>query len=230
MNLTQRLTLFFKGNFTALLDSVEDPERSLNQLVLEMEDQLEVAKRAAASAMANEDRLRARIDALRDDARRWDAAARRALAQGQEDDLEEAVRQCELAGQQAERLEEQLADQERDTEQIRDSISRLQEQLREARSRLQVLHARLRQGEARRAIGKVLRGAESADLYGEFERLGECVELRAAEENAYLRLGDELSGRDLRRRRDAGEVDDAVERRIAELKAETGDAPAEDAG
>ena len=47
--------------FNAVLDSLEDPERSLNQLVLDMEEELEAAKRAAARAMANEDRLRSKI-------------------------------------------------------------------------------------------------------------------------------------------------------------------------
>ncbi len=229
MNFTQRFTLLVKGNLTSLFDSLEDPERSLHQLVLEMEDQLEAAKRAAAQAMANEDRVRARIAIHRDDAGRWQAAARRALSKGLEDDVREALRQAELAGRQGDRLAEQLVAQEHDTEQIRESITRLDEQLRHGRSRLQVLQARIRQGDARRAIGKVMRGAEASNLHGEFERLGERVELRAAEESAYLRLGDELSGRDLRRRCETAEIDDAVEDRLAELRAEVVEEPGEGA-
>ena len=102
MNLTQRFTLLVKGSLNSVFDSLEDPERSLYQLVLEMEEQLEAAKRAAAQAMANEDRVRARIATHREDAQRWEAAARRSLAKGQEADASEAVRQAELAGRQGE--------------------------------------------------------------------------------------------------------------------------------
>ncbi|MEM7354217.1 MAG: PspA/IM30 family protein, partial [Acidobacteriota bacterium] len=134
---------------------------------------------------------------------------------------------AELAERQADRLADQLADQEHDTAQIRESIARMQEQLGHSRSRLQVLHAQLRQGEARRAMGKIMRGAERSNLYGEFERLGERVELRVAEENAYLRLGDELSGDDLRRRCEKAEVDDAVDDRMERLRAEVAASRAE---
>ncbi|NHZ70908.1 MAG: hypothetical protein GWP18_04635 [Proteobacteria bacterium] len=43
MNVTQRFTLLVKGSIDAVLIKFEDPERSLNQLVLDMEDELKSA-------------------------------------------------------------------------------------------------------------------------------------------------------------------------------------------
>ncbi len=220
MNIAQRFTLMVKGSINSVLDSLEDPERSLHQLLLDMEGQLDAAKRATARAMANEDRLRARIAAQRQDAGRWQEAARSALAKGRESDAREAMRRAEMATRQADRLAEQLAAQERDTERIRESVTRLNEQLEDGRSRLQVLQARIRQGEARRAIGKVMQGAEASNLQGEFDRLGERVEMWSAEQDAYLRLDDELSGRDFARRAESAAVDDAVDARLEQLRAE----------
>ena len=220
MNIAQRFTLMVKGSITSLLDSLEDPERSLHQLLIDMEEQLDAAKRATARAMANEDRLRALIASLRRDAERFEDAARRALAKRREPDAREAMRRAELATRQADRLADQLAAQEQDTAQIRESVARLNEQLHDGRSRLQILQARIRQGEARRAMGKVLRGAEATNLHGEFERLGERVETSAAEENAYLRLDDELTGRDFTRRVENDAVADAVDSRLEQLRAE----------
>jgi phage shock protein A len=220
MNIAQRFTLLVKGSINSALDSLEDPERSLHQLLLDMEEQLDAAKRATARAMANEDRLRARIETLRQDAGRFEDAARRALAKTQEADAREAMRRAEVATRQADALAEQLAAQERDTGQLRESVSRLDEQLQDGRARLQILQARIRQGEARRAMGKVIKSAGATNLHGEFERLGERVELRAAEESAYLRLDDQLSGRDFARRAESAAVDDAVEARLDALRAE----------
>ncbi len=220
MNIAQRFTLMVKSSITSVFDSLEDPERSLHQLLLDMEEQLDAAKRATARAMANEDRLRARIENHRQDAGRWEDAARRALAKQREADAREAMRRAELASRQADGLAERLAAQEHDTAQIRESVARLNEQLQDGRSRLQILQARIRQGEARRAMGKVMKGADAANLQGEFDRLGERVELWAAEENAYLRLDDQLTGRDFARRAESDAVDDAVDSRLERLRAE----------
>jgi phage shock protein A len=225
MNLAQRFTLLVKGNLTSLMDKVENPETSLDQLLLEMGRQMEAAKRATAQAMANEKRLRVQVAAEREAAGRWQAAARRALAREDEAGAREALRQAEVAARQAAELARQLAEQEHDTARVRESVTRLRNRMRRAAARLQLLRARLRQTEARRACGRVLAGVESADLYGEFERLGERVELAAAGEAAYLEIDDELSGEGLRHRLAEAELDEAVEDGLARLRAELADAP-----
>ena len=220
MNIAQRFTLFVKGSFNGLLDSVEDPERSLHQLVLDMEEQLERAKRAAAQAMANEDRLRQRIDGLAKEAAEWEGAARRALGHGCEEDARIALERAEKASRLRQQLDQQLTAQEQDSEQIRSSVTRLHEQIEGARSRLQLLQAKMRQGDARRAMGKAMRGVQKVNMMAEFERLGERVELQAAEESAYLHLDDALTGADVKRRFERQAVDDAVQERLARLRQE----------
>ena len=220
MNIAQRFTLLVKGRIESVFESWEDPERSLHQLLLDMERQLDAAKRATAQAMANEDRLRSRIETLRQDASRWEDAARRALRKDQQADAREAMRRAELAARQADQLADQLAAQEYDTAQVRESVVRLNERLHDGRARLQLLQARIRQGVARRAMGKVMRGAHATDLHDEFDRLGEQVEIWASEQDAYLRLDDELTGRDFARRAERCAVDEAVEDRLERLRSE----------
>lgn len=218
MNIAYRFSLFVKGSLNNFLSSVEDPERSLHQLLLDMEGQLEKAKRAAAQAMANEDRLRQRIEGITKERAEWEAAARRALGHGREDDTRSALERAEKASRLEEQLREQLQAQEQDSEKIRRAVARLHEQIEGARSRLQLLQAKMRQGEARRAMGKAMQGVQKVNLMSEFDRLGERVELQAAEETAYLDLDDELSGADVKRRFDRQAVDDAVEERMARLR------------
>lgn len=219
MNMTQRFTLLMKGSITSLFDAIEDPERSLNQLVIDMDEQLDRAKRATAQAMANEQRLEAQVRLQEKEASDWQQHARRALEKGREEDAREALLHVERAERHGDKLRQQLAEQRNDTEQIRESVTRLHDQMRCARQRLHVLHARMRQSEARRAMGKVIQSVDSANLYGEFDRLGERVELRAAEEAAYLNLGSELSGDDVKRRFEADAVAGAVDDRLVRLRA-----------
>ncbi len=218
MNIAQRFTFLVKGHFNGLLDSLEDPERSLNQLVLDMEEELEAAKRAAAAAMANEDRLRAKISFHEKDAQEWQEAAERFMRKTDEAQTREALQRVERAQRQRDRLKKQLDVQAAETTDIRGSVARMNERIGEARARLQLLQAQLRQGEARRAINKVVSGVQKSNLYGEFERMSERVEEQTFAERAYLKLDDELTGDDLRRRVEESAVEDAVESRFEKLR------------
>jgi phage shock protein A len=206
MNFAHRFTLMVKGSLNALMDQIEDPEQSLHQLILEMEEQLEVAKRAVAQAIANEDHLRSRIAFYEKDAEEWQTSARRALKRGKEDDAREALRRHEQARHQASTLKENLASQEQDTEEVRESVK--------------LLHERLGQAEARKAAGKALRGMERTNVFDEFDRLGDRVDRQAAEERAYLHLDDQLSGTDVRRRFRNDALDEAVEDGLEALRRE----------
>jgi len=218
MNVTQRFTLLVKGSVEAVLFKFEDPERSLNQLVLDMEEELEAAKRAVARAMANEDRLRGRIDFHDKDARSWSEAAERALSKGEEASTRDMLRRLEQAERQRDRLSEELETQSAETEEIRESVVQMHDRLARARSRLELLQAQMRQGEARRAINKVMVGAERSNLQTEFERLSDRVEMDAATERSYLKLDDSMRGDGLRRRAEESAVEDAVDGRFQALK------------
>lgn len=218
MNITQRFTLLVKSSVDAVLIKFEDPERSLNQLVLDMEDELESAKRAVARAMANEDRLRSRIAFHEKDMKQWDEAAESAMNKGDEDDAREMLRRCEQAERQRDRLREELHTQSDETEEIREAITQMHERLQKARLRLELLQAQMRQGEARRSINKVMVGVQRANLQSEFDRISERVELQAAAERSYLRLDDELRGDHLRRRAEDSAVNDAVDDRMTKLR------------
>ena len=229
MNVTQRFTLLVKGSIDAVLVKFEDPERSLNQLVLDMEDELESAKRAVARAMANEDRLRSRIAFHEKDMKQWQEAAERTIKKGAEDDAREMLRRLEQAERQRNRLSDELRTQSAETEEIREAIAQMHERLQKARSRLELLQAQMRQGEARRALNKVMVGVQRANLQSEFDRISERVEVQAAEERSYLKLDDELRGDHLRRRAEDSAVNDAVDDRMKKLLERTKKKKGEDA-
>jgi phage shock protein A len=214
----QRIQLVLKGRINEALDRLEDPERSLHQLVHDMEEELDAAKRAVAAAMANEDRLRAQIEFHTRDAAEWQRAAERTLGKGDEAGAREALRRAELAERQRAKLEQQLAGQTKETEEVRESVVHMQERCEQSRARLQVVQAQMRQVEARKAIGSVLSSAHAHNLRGEFDRLSGRVEEEAATERNYRKLDDQLSGEDLRRRFEADAVAEAVEERLEKIR------------
>lgn len=223
MNIMQRFRLLLKGQIHAAFDAIEDRERSLVQLVHDMEEELDAAKRAVAAAMANEDRLRAQIEFQTKDAAEWQRAAERTLGKGNEADAREALRRVELAERQRDKLAQQLEKQSAETEEVRQSVVRMQERCDQAKSRLQVVQAQMRQIEARKAIGGVLSSVQAHNLHSEFERISGRVEEEAATERNYQRLDDQLSGEDVRRRFETDAVSEAVEERLARLRKPPGE-------
>lgn len=218
MNITQRFTLLVKCSLDAMLEKFEDPERALHQLVIDMEEELDSAKRAAARAMANEDRLRSRIALHEKDAREWEASAERALGKKDEAGAREMLTRAERAERQRERLAEELATQSRETEDIREAVARMHERVRSARARLELLQAKMRQGEARRAINKVMTGVERSNLESDFDRFSERIELDTAAERSYLRIEEELTGGDLKRRAEDDAIEESIEERLERMR------------
>lgn len=218
MNVTQRFTLLVKCSLDAMLEKFEDPERALHQLVIDMEEELEAAKRAAARAMANEDRLRSRIALHEKDARDWEASAERALKKDDEGGAREMLSRAERAERQRERLATELDTQARETADIRESVGRMHDRVRKARGRLELLQAKMRQGEARVAINKVMTGAQRANLQSEFDRFSERIELDTAAERSYFEIEDGLTGEDLRRRSEDAAIEESVEERLERMR------------
>jgi phage shock protein A len=124
----------------------------------------------------------------------------------------------ERAERQRDRLKKQLEEQSKETEEVRESVARMNERIGQARARLQLLQAQLRQKEARRAVNQVMYGVRKSNLYGEFERISERVEEQTAAERAYLKLDEQLTGDDLRRRVENAAVEDAVDERLEKLR------------
>src|SRR3712207_9206399 len=81
MGLFDRLSAMLRSNINDLISRAENPEKMLNQLIVDMKTQLAKAKQQVASAIADERKLQADAEALRKQAEDWE---RRAMMAGQE--------------------------------------------------------------------------------------------------------------------------------------------------
>jgi phage shock protein A len=74
MGIMDRVTMVIKSNLNHLINKAEDPERMLDQILLQMRQQLVEAKREVAVAIADEKRLSAQLDAELEQVREWEGA------------------------------------------------------------------------------------------------------------------------------------------------------------
>src|SRR3989475_9643775 len=79
MGIFDRLSTLFRSNINDLISRAENPEKMLNQLIVDMRGQLAKAKQQVAAAIADEKRLSSQVDQEKKSAEDWE---RRAAAAG----------------------------------------------------------------------------------------------------------------------------------------------------
>lgn len=92
MGIFDRMGRVVSSNFNALLDAADDPRKSLEQTLREMQKQLRLAKSELVRAVAAERQLKSKTETLTKDEARWEERARLAVEKG-DDQLARAALQ-----------------------------------------------------------------------------------------------------------------------------------------
>src|SRR5256884_2625354 len=82
MGIFDRLSTLIRSNINDLINRAEDPEKMLNQLIVDMRSQLAKAKQQVAAAIADEKRLSAQVDTEKKSAEDWERRAVLAVQEG----------------------------------------------------------------------------------------------------------------------------------------------------
>ena len=91
MGIFGRLASLIKSNLNDLISKSEDPEKMLNQVILEMNTQLMEAKKQVALAIADEKRLGKQFETGKATAEEWERKAMMAVRAGEDDLAKEAL-------------------------------------------------------------------------------------------------------------------------------------------
>src|SRR2546425_10101300 len=89
MGIFDRLSTLIRSNISDLIARAEDPEKMLNQLIIDMRSQLAKAKQQVAGAIADEKRLAAQGDQEKQSAGDWEERAVLAGQEGGDDPAEQ---------------------------------------------------------------------------------------------------------------------------------------------
>jgi len=96
MGIFDRLASLIKSNVNDMISSAENPEKMLNQIIVDMRDQLVKAKQQVAAAIADEKRLHDQFEAEYKQSQDWEQKAMLAIKEGRDDLAKQAlVRQSE---------------------------------------------------------------------------------------------------------------------------------------
>src|ERR671916_2930228 len=156
MGIFDRLSTMLRSNINDLISRAENPEKMLNQLIVDMKTQLAKAKQQVASAIADERKLQADAEAMRKQAEDWERRAMLAVQEGRDDLAKQAlVRHGEHLSH-AQALEQTWATHNAETEKLKNSLRDLNDKIEEAKRKKNLLIARQRRAQAQKRIAETM--------------------------------------------------------------------------
>lgn len=175
MGLFNRMSRAVSANWNALLDAAEDPKKAIAQTILDMEEQLRLARREIVESVASEKQLKSRTEDLTQEAEKWERRAELAVKHGDDDLAKEALRHKKRVLGERDRAEGLRAEQRRAALELKADFEKMERTLEQVKAKRGTLAAQL--GQARAGGGPEGLGARAgSDAFGEFRRMEEQIE------------------------------------------------------
>jgi phage shock protein A len=219
MGIMDRMATVIKSNLNHLINKAEDPEKMLDQILIQLRQQLVEAKREVAVAIADEKRLAAQLEAELEQVREWERRATMAVQKGEDDLAREALRRKADHEQIAIGYKKQWDAQQSSTENLKNALRALSQKIEEAGRKKNLLVARQKRAEAQKHIHEVMTGLTDTSAFESFDRMTAKVEQIEAQAGAAVELSQELSGDTMEQRFRALESSTDVEQELHALKA-----------
>jgi phage shock protein A len=194
MGIFSRLAQLIKSNLNDLISRSEDPEKMLNQVVLDMSSQLVEAKKQVAVSIADEKRLAKQLEQETASAQEWERRAMMALRAGNEPLAKEGLARKREHDTLAATYQEQWGKQKAAVDQLKKALRLLNDKIEEAKRKKNVLVARKKRAEAQRAIQDTMSGLRDQSAFATFDRMAQKIDQLEAEAEAQTELADEYSG------------------------------------
>jgi phage shock protein A len=222
MGIFDRLSTMLRSNINDLISRAENPEKMLNQLIVEMKTQLSKAKQQVASAIADEKKLQSDAEAMKKQAEDWERRAMLAVQEGRDDLAKQALGRYNEQLQGAQQLHETWLRHKAETEQLKLSLRQLNDKIEEAKRKKNILVARSKRAEAQQRIQETMSGLSDKSAFESFERMAEKIEATERKALAAAELNDEFSGDNLTRQFEALEYKGSSDQQLLELKSKMG--------
>ena len=225
MGIFTKLSTVIKSNINDLISKAENPEKMLNQIILDMRDQLAKAKREVAAAIADERKLKSQLDGEVKQQRDWQHRAMLAVKEGRDDLAKQALIRQQEHAERAMVLQQTWEAQAAETEKLKGSLRQLNDKIEEAKRKRNLLIAKQKRAQAQRRIHETMSGLSDTSAFEAFNRMADKIEEEERQSIAHAEVNAELGGDTLESeflRLEAGPGGADVEDQLLALKAEMG--------
>ncbi len=225
MGIFTKLSTVIKSNINDLISRAENPEKMLNQIIIDMRDQLAKAKREVAAAIADERKLKSQLDTEVKQARDWQHRAMLAVKEGRDDLAKQALLRQQEHTERAQLLQQTWQAQAAETEKLKGSLRQLNDKIEEARRKRNLLIAKQKRAQAQRRIHETMSGLSDTSAFEAFNRMAAKIEDEERRSVAHAEVTEALGGDTLESEfltLEAGPGGADVEDQLLALKADMG--------
>jgi phage shock protein A len=197
MGIFSRLSQLLRSNMNDAIARAENPEKMLNQVLLDMREQLAKAKQEVAVAIADERKLRAQAEDEQKLARDWEQRAILAVREGRDDLAKQALMRQQEHSERSASLDETWRKQAEEMDRLKEALRQLNDKIEEAKRKKNLLIAKQKRAQAQKRIHETMAGLNDRSAFDTFERMAEKIEeterrALAASEVSQVLTGDSL--------------------------------------
>ena len=190
MGILDRIRTVLKANINALISKAEDPEKMLNQLIMDMNEQLLEAKKQVALSIADEKKLERQALENKAQGEDWEKKAMLAVKASKDDLAKEALLRKQEYDGYAASFQKEYESQHASVEQLKDALRQLQAKIEEASRKKNLLIARAKRAEAQKQIQQTMGSLSANSSFDTFDRMAQKVDQIEAEAEAMKELGE----------------------------------------
>lgn len=194
MGIFGRISDIFKANVNDALDKMEDPEKMIKQMVIEMQEAIAKATSGLATAMAQEKKLERDYKQNQKAAENWEQKAMQALNSGNEELARKALAKKADSEKQAQQYKAMYEQASQTTAKLKTQVETLKQKLNEARMKESTLVARSQAAKAQKKIAKEVGNLDMSSSFGKFDKWEEKILQKEAEAQAFSELAGDGMG------------------------------------
>ena len=225
MNIFDRIAMLFRANVNAAIGEFEQPEKMLNQIILDMRSQLVRAKQQVAAAIADEKRLEDQMKSELKEAEDWERRAMLAVQQNQDELAKQALMRRGEHVSRGDQLQVTWAAHKQETDRLKESLRSLNDNIEEANRKKNLLLAKQRRADAQKRINETLSHISEKSAFEAFARMEEKIENNERQVRANAEIDEEFSGDRLAnnfKKLEAGGANISAEMQLIALKQKMG--------
>jgi len=205
-----------------MLDGAEDPEKMINQTLLEMQESLRETKVAVARAIRDQKLFEDKYEENKKQVEYWEKKAMVAVEKGDDNLAKEALKKKKEHADLDAEIKGQLDTMTKNVDALKSSCAALESKMEEAKRKKEMLLARLKNSQASIKINENMNKFKttSTSAFETFDRMEKQVNNAEAEAEAVQELSDpDVS---LKQKFEKLEEDSQVNDELAELKKKLG--------
>lgn len=198
MSILKRFSDIMASNINAMLDKAEDPEKMVDQLIRNLNDDLNKVKSETASIMADEARAKRELDQCKSDIEKMVDYATRAIKAGNDDDARNFLQKKASLTNDLAAIEQRYNIAKENSDKMKEMYKKISSQLDDVNARRNSIKVKIATAKAQQKVNKIGTSINSSkNSFDSFSRMEEKANKMLDEANAMAELNSNDASDDI---------------------------------